>query len=681
MADKKIGIVLGVSGEQQTAGAIEQVAQRGATAFEKFQTTVTRAGNVAEFTEGKVKKLNRGINDAAGAVQLVSPLLGGLGGNFGALAGTIGNVADLFGTFSNVLLRNPIGLAAIALTAGVTAFTAFSAKAEESAAKTDKLAEAVIVAQGVLKELGNAAQATSEEKLGKLREALDANQGKAAELSARIAELREKMTAAQDPSDRLAQAQAQMNWATNARDAGRYNAEIQQLAPKMAELQAAAAALASQIAKINFDKAAQGLQSFQDSVDPKSAIERRFQETIKAIDDAASTRQGGFNEVEANRLTELAVRRRKAELEALNPPPTGGKAAEIDPLIGQFERLRATLDPVAAAERDLANATLVLEQAQAGGLITAEQLVDMKARLADKAYEASEAGRAEAAAIADGVAAAERAITPLERYEQQIINITKALEAGKISEEQAAKARDQVGKELDKASDESRASAKTARELGLAFSSAFEDAIVGGKGFRDVLKGLGQDLLRVFIRRQLTEPLLEFFNVAAKGVTGGSKSGGGGLFGSLSSLFGGSSGGSGGGGFLDGIFGSIGSFFGFANGGLMTSAGPMPLQRYASGGVANRPQVAMFGEGSRPEAYVPLPDGRSIPVTMRNERAQAPTIIIDARGAQHGVESTIRRVVMGELLDHITDASVRDVERRANRGGSFAKTVGRRRGR
>ena len=25
---------------------------------------------------------------------------------------------------------------------------------------------------------------------------------------------------------------------------------------------------------------------------------------------------------------------------------------------------------------------------------------------------------------------------------------------------------------------------------------------------------------------------------------------------------------------------------------------------------------ALFGEGSRPEAYVPLPDGRSIPVTM-----------------------------------------------------------------
>lgn len=56
--------------------------------------------------------------------------------------------------------------------------------------------------------------------------------------------------------------------------------------------------------------------------------------------------------------------------------------------------------------------------------------------------------------------------------------------------------------------------------------------------------------------------------------------------------------------------------FGFASGGVMTSAGPTSLRTYASGGIANSPQLALFGEGSRPEAYVPLPDGRSIPVTM-----------------------------------------------------------------
>ena len=63
---------------------------------------------------------------------------------------------------------------------------------------------------------------------------------------------------------------------------------------------------------------------------------------------------------------------------------------------------------------------------------------------------------------------------------------------------------------------------------------------------------------------------------------------------------------------MKGLFPSL-----FAMGGVMTGRGPMPLKRYASGGIANSPQLAMFGEGSTPEAYVPLPDGRSIPVTMK----------------------------------------------------------------
>ena len=61
---------------------------------------------------------------------------------------------------------------------------------------------------------------------------------------------------------------------------------------------------------------------------------------------------------------------------------------------------------------------------------------------------------------------------------------------------------------------------------------------------------------------------------------------------------------------------ALGSLFGFADGGVMTSTGPLPLRAYASGGVATTPQLAVFGEGSMAEAYVPLPDGRSIPVTM-----------------------------------------------------------------
>ena len=66
----------------------------------------------------------------------------------------------------------------------------------------------------------------------------------------------------------------------------------------------------------------------------------------------------------------------------------------------------------------------------------------------------------------------------------------------------------------------------------------------------------------------------------------------------------------------------------------MTANGPLDLKKYAAGGIANSPQLAMFGEGSRPEAYVPLPDGRSIPVTMRgNGQGANITVNVDARGS------------------------------------------------
>jgi hypothetical protein len=67
--------------------------------------------------------------------------------------------------------------------------------------------------------------------------------------------------------------------------------------------------------------------------------------------------------------------------------------------------------------------------------------------------------------------------------------------------------------------------------------------------------------------------------------------------------------------------GSVAEFM-FANGGIMTSMGPLQLRKYANGGVANSPQVAIYGEAGT-EAYVPLPDGRSIPVTMKGSTQAA----------------------------------------------------------
>jgi hypothetical protein len=150
-------------------------------------------------------------------------------------------------------------------------------------------------------------------------------------------------------------------------------------------------------------------------------------------------------------------------------------------------------------------------------------------------------------------------------------------------------------------------------------------------GGRDVISSIGRDLAHGASQADIMANAIgrlsdRLMDMATSGISdslfgkrGGSDSGLlGGLF---SSMFGGGGGGGGlsslfGGGGPDLNVGSDASFL-FANGGIMTSRGAMPLNAYASGGIANSPQMAIFGEGRTPEAYVPLPDGKRIPVAMQ----------------------------------------------------------------
>lgn len=166
----------------------------------------------------------------------------------------------------------------------------------------------------------------------------------------------------------------------------------------------------------------------------------------------------------------------------------------------------------------------------------------------------------------------------------------------------------------------------------------------------------------------LTDTLIS--NLFSSGTKGG---------GLLSGLFGGASGGGSGG--WGGLPMTGGEWF--ANGGVMTSRGRLPLNAYAGGGIANSPQVAVFGEGRMPEAYVPLPDGRRIPVAMQgaanaNAAPSVPNVnFIDQRPpGSPDVEPTVSRRSDGTI-----DVVVRTVENRmgqraAGGQGPFKQAVG-----
>jgi len=109
-----------------------------------------------------------------------------------------------------------------------------------------------------------------------------------------------------------------------------------------------------------------------------------------------------------------------------------------------------------------------------------------------------------------------------------------------------------------------------------------------------------------------------------------------------------------------------------ANGNIMTSAGPLALQKYANGGIARTPQLSLFGEGKLPEAYVPLPDGRTIPVTMSGGGGgaiQVSSTINIASDGKSQVESDVSGEKAAQLQQMVDQAVVSIIQREKRHGG------------
>lgn len=118
-------------------------------------------------------------------------------------------------------------------------------------------------------------------------------------------------------------------------------------------------------------------------------------------------------------------------------------------------------------------------------------------------------------------------------------------------------------------------------------------------------------------------------------------------------------------GFFASIFGQEkgGVFPQFAGGGVFT---PVPVHFWQGGGVAQarRPQMAVFGEGSMPEAFVPLPDGRTIPVSMKDGGKQPLQVTI----VNQVIPPTERPSLSQADVVNIIDSNMRN-------GGSIRKTI------
>jgi hypothetical protein len=54
--------------------------------------------------------------------------------------------------------------------------------------------------------------------------------------------------------------------------------------------------------------------------------------------------------------------------------------------------------------------------------------------------------------------------------------------------------------------DGAKRGSEAARELGMTFASAFEDAVINGKKLEDILQSIGMDVARIILRKGVTEP-------------------------------------------------------------------------------------------------------------------------------------------------------------------------------
>jgi phage-related minor tail protein len=278
--------------------------------------------------------------------------------------------------------------------------------------------------------------------------------------------------------------------------------------------------------------------------------------------------------------------------------------------ISEFEQIKRQLEDQAIAVRDLGVADTLRAQFAAGRYreVSKEQqevLLKLAAELDYKKFvaEADDAAAKRADDIARKRQQAAEAearqmdaarqrwidvIDPIDKYRRQLVEIRALVAAGKLTPEQGLVAEFNVQEQISDQLDGLKSKGKdTFKELtdavngwGRQATDTFLDFVFTGKAsFSDLVSSILRDLARMMLQKNVTTPL---FNA------------------------------------LQGVNWS--SLFGFADGGVMTAGGPLPLRTYSKGGIANSPQLALYGEGKMPEAYVPLPDGRTIPVTIQGGR-------------------------------------------------------------
>ena len=310
-----------------------------------------------------------------------------------------------------------------------------------------------------------------------------------------------------------------------------------------------------------FDRrAAAQFQFYANQENPETA--RRRLEDVQAQLMAAQARRAPGGDIEslppsmrqaARRVNEAAVKRLQAEVDELQRRVGERGQGEVGPQLPAGRApdpaalLRALAPPRAAGAGGRAAAGLSLDElmAQAAARRIALQdaneatfnadadrqqqaLLDFYADLAlaqqlrielaeQEGERAAESLQREAEAIKDR-------LDPTREYIRALERVAELQERGLLNDREAIAETNRLAEALKNNGKAAQESDRVARDIGLTFTSAFEAAIGGSKSFRDILKGLESDLLKLGTRELITEPLFK----SIRGLLGGMMGGGGG---------------------------------------------------------------------------------------------------------------------------------------------------------
>lgn len=188
------------------------------------------------------------------------------------------------------------------------------------------------------------------------------------------------------------------------------------------------------------------------------------------------------------------------------------------------------------------------------------------------------------------------------------------------------------------------AGAAIEQDLAQALARAALEAQNAGQFFANFGRLVIQTLIQI-AAQQAASWIFSLFTASATGAAGGNAAGGSAA--------------------ATDVGGSFGSGnYNFAMGGVMPGMLMGSTRAYANGGVATEPTMAWFAEKpGMAEAFVPLPDGRRIPVAMEgdgggqvvNINVTVPVSAIDTRDFETRIRE-VRRVITEEVADRLAHA-------------------------